>query len=107
MGKVVLFVPFEAVGKLIGGIARGVADGFEVVAEAVSPAPPPIQHEDDPEPERPKVRRTYTMQEGEYLIDVARSELGHASRWPEIMALNNLADSRKIQAGQKLYLPDE
>lgn len=111
MTKVVVFLPFEAVGAVLGGVVRAVSNGLEVVADAVTPGPPPPPL-DFPDPGAAVAsspappRRSHVMAEGETLIHVARTELGDPARWPEIMSLNNIADSRKILAGQTVYLPD-
>lgn len=102
MGKIVLFVPFEAVGKLLGGIAKGVSNGFEVVADAITPDDdqPPILYPKQSSP------RTYVVQDGDTLLDIASSELGKGYRWREIASLNDIEDSRLIQPGQRLRLPE-
>jgi nucleoid-associated protein YgaU len=51
--------------------------------------------------------RVYTTKSGETLISIARHELGDASRWPEIKALNpKLRDPRKkLKAHTPVKLP--
>ncbi len=52
--------------------------------------------------------RTYTVAEGETLFDIARYELGKASRWVEIYELNREVlgnDIDYIQPGTRLMLP--
>lgn len=54
--------------------------------------------------------RTYTVQEGDNLFDIARYELGKASRWPEIHQLNRdvLGDDYDlVTPGLELILPDD
>lgn len=107
MTKVVVFIPsLESIGSILGGAVRSVSNGLEVVADAVTPGPPPppLDFPGGATPAPP--RRSHVMAEGETLIHVARTELGDPARWPEIMSLNNIADSRKILAGQTIYLPD-
>jgi nucleoid-associated protein YgaU len=51
----------------------------------------------------------YTVQQGDTLFDIARNELGKASRWAEIYELNRdrLADDFDYLApGTQLRLPD-
>ena len=54
--------------------------------------------------------RTYVVQEGDTLFDIARYELGKASRWPEIVELNRAVlgdDHDYLSPGQRLALPDD
>jgi nucleoid-associated protein YgaU len=54
--------------------------------------------------------RTYTAAEGDTLFDIARSELGRASRWVEIYELNRDAlgkDFDLLPPGTQLALPEE
>lgn len=53
--------------------------------------------------------RTYTVAEGDTLFNIARYELGKASRWAEIYDLNREAlgkDFNYLTPGMKLTLPD-
>ncbi len=53
--------------------------------------------------------RTYTVAEGDTLFDIARYELGKASRWVEVYELNRDVlgkDFNYITPGTKLVLPD-
>jgi nucleoid-associated protein YgaU len=53
--------------------------------------------------------RTYIVEEGDTLFDIARNELGKAARWPEIYELNRdlLGDNlERLQAGTVLALPN-
>jgi nucleoid-associated protein YgaU len=53
--------------------------------------------------------RTYTVAEGDTLFNIARYELGKASRWAEIYDLNRDAlgkDYNYLTPGMKLVLPD-
>jgi nucleoid-associated protein YgaU len=130
--KISIFLPFEALGRVVGGTIRAVGDGVHVVADALSPqdipppatvsnvqvlpeeqpvppAPGPEEREvDPPRAQRPMAHayREYTVQPGEYLVDIAARELGRAARWPEIAALNQIEDTRNVKAGQTLLLPD-
>lgn len=55
-------------------------------------------------------RRSYTVGEGETLFDIARHELGKASRWSEIYELNRDQlgnDFNDLTPGMKLALPDD
>ncbi|GIF14243.1 LysM peptidoglycan-binding domain-containing protein [Actinoplanes teichomyceticus] len=51
--------------------------------------------------------RTYTVRRGDTLTGIARSQLGNASRWPEIYLLNRsvIRNPNQIFAGQVLALP--
>lgn len=54
-------------------------------------------------------RRTYTVQNGDTLYDIARQQLGKASRWREIYELNkDLINTRwlDLEPGTQLVLPD-
>ena len=62
-------------------------------APPVPPAPPPAP------------RRTYQVKSGDNLNDIARRELGAASRAQEIAELNGLADPSKLKVHQVLELP--
>jgi len=50
--------------------------------------------------------KTYTVQPGDTLSDIARRELGSASRWREIVAANpQLRNSEVVRTGMKLTIP--
>lgn len=51
--------------------------------------------------------RTYTVQKGDGLMSIARTQLGNASRWKEIAALNPeiLPPAYAIKVGQVIKLP--
>ena len=52
--------------------------------------------------------RTYTVKKGDYLAKIAREQLGDASRWPEIYAMNKSvigSNPNLIYAGQVYRLP--
>ncbi len=52
--------------------------------------------------------RTYLVEEGDTLFDIAKFELGDGSRWPEIFQLNRRAlgdDIDYLQPGTRLRLP--
>ena len=54
--------------------------------------------------------RTYTVAEGDTLFDIARYELGKASRWAEIYELNRDAlgkDFDYLVPGTQLVLPQD
>jgi len=54
--------------------------------------------------------RTYVVQEGDTLADIARHELGKLSRWPEIYELNRGVlgeDPDFLSPGIELVLPDD
>ena len=54
--------------------------------------------------------RAYTVGEGESLFDIARTELGKASRWVEIYDLNADVLGSNIDTltpGTKIILPDD
>ena len=53
--------------------------------------------------------RTYTVTEGDTLFNIARYELGKASRWVELYELNRDVlgkDFNYFTPGMKLVLPD-
>jgi len=57
--------------------------------------------------------RVYVVQEGDNLFNIARYELGKATRWTEIVRLNQerlgstLSDLNYLTPGMKLVLPDD
>jgi NADPH-dependent ferric siderophore reductase len=54
--------------------------------------------------------RTYTVAEGDTLFDIARHELGKASRWAEIYQINREQlgeDFNYLSPGMQLALPDQ
>jgi nucleoid-associated protein YgaU len=54
--------------------------------------------------------RTYVVQEGDTLFDIARNELGKATRWAEIYELNRDAlgkDFDYLTPGMQLTLPNK
>jgi nucleoid-associated protein YgaU len=60
-------------------------------------------------PIRPDGRRTYVVQEGDTLYDIARRELGKAARWSEIYDLNKDLISNHwldLAPGTQILLPD-
>ncbi len=74
------------------------------------PEPPPSFHSDLPTPpfRDPPVRR-YTVVDGDTLFNIARYELGKASRWVEIYELNRDVlgkDFNELRPGIKLVLPE-
>jgi len=48
-----------------------------------------------------------TVRKGETLWAIAARELGNGARWPEIAALNNVGDPRKLRPGTVLQMPGE
>lgn len=56
------------------------------------------------EPVRPS-GRTYVVRAGDSLSRIAQSQLGQASRWPELARLNGLRDPSRVTPGQRLRLP--
>jgi nucleoid-associated protein YgaU len=64
------------------------------VASDVPPSAPP-----------PAAERTYTVKSGDTLTDIARRELGAASRAQELADLNGVEDPTKLRVGQVLKLP--
>lgn len=54
-------------------------------------------------------KRTYTVKPGDSFYSIAKSQLGSASRWKELLALNNATvngDPTSLQPGQRLILPE-
>ena len=63
-----------------------------------------------PAAQSPASGRTYVVQQGDNLFDIARYELGKASRWVEIVDLNRQVLGDQIDyltPGMKLALPDQ
>lgn len=48
----------------------------------------------------------YTVESGDSISIIARDIVGDISRWPEIAAINNLAQPYVIYPGQVLEVPD-
>jgi len=57
----------------------------------------------------PAAVRTYTVKSGDSLSKIARSELGDASKWPEIFEANRdkISNPDLIHPGQVLNLPSK
>jgi nucleoid-associated protein YgaU len=54
-------------------------------------------------------KRTYTVKAGDSFYSIAKSQLGSASRWKELLALNTSTvkgDPTALQPGQQLVLPE-
>jgi nucleoid-associated protein YgaU len=54
-------------------------------------------------------KRTYKVKPGDSFYRIAREQLGNASRWKELLALNKTAvkgDPTQLQVGQTLVLPE-
>lgn len=51
-----------------------------------------------------QILKTYTVQQGDYLFQIAEKLLGTGTRWKEIQALNNLPNEN-IYPGQVLTIP--
>jgi len=49
--------------------------------------------------------KTYDVQPGEMLADIAREQLGDRTRWPEILELNGLKSARELKANTTIRLP--
>ena len=62
-----------------------------VVRAAAPPAPEPV--------------RTYVVQRGDTMWDIAQRVYGEGQRWPDIAAANQITDPKKLRVGQKLTLP--
>ncbi len=57
-----------------------------------------------------EAKRTYTVAEGDSLFDIARCELGKASRWVEIYDLNTDVIGKDIDClapGTQIVLPND
>ena len=53
--------------------------------------------------------RVYTVKAGDSFYSIAKSQLGNASRWKELLALNHAVvngDPTSLRPGQRLVLPD-
>ena len=79
------------------------ADLLALAGVLTLPAPPP-----PPPPPPPPGGNTYEVQPGDTLASIADQQLGDASRWTEIFALNlhQIANPDLIFPGQILNLPD-
>ena len=81
----------------------------EQPAEEIPAEPePPAEPETPAQPEQPAGNsKTYTVQSGDCLWNIAARELGSGLRWSEIYELNRdiLSDPDRIQVGQELVLP--
>lgn len=54
-------------------------------------------------------KRTYTVKAGDSFYSIAKTQLGNASRWKELLALNNATvkgDPTALQPGQRIVLPE-
>lgn len=49
----------------------------------------------------------YTIQPGDNLFSIARSQLGEEARWKEIADLNRIGPPYSLRAGQELILPEK
>lgn len=49
--------------------------------------------------------RTYTVQKGDTLIKIARTQLGDEHKWKQIAAANPGVNANAIKVGQKINLP--
>lgn len=58
------------------------------------------------ERDRPGRQRTYTVKAGDTLLSIAARELGSATRYTELAALNDIRDPRRLRPGQVLRLPE-
>ncbi len=61
------------------------------------------------EPQVSSGKRYYTVRPGDSFYRIARTELGNASRWKELLALNSSlvhGDPTSLQPGQRLLLPE-
>jgi len=52
-----------------------------------------------------EAERTYTVQKGDTLGEIAQRELGSAKRWREIVRLNEVEDPDRVPVGTVLKLP--
>jgi nucleoid-associated protein YgaU len=58
------------------------------------------------QPQTPTTSKTYTVQSGDCLMDIARKRLGDPHRWREIANLNGIGPPYTIYPGDKLKLPE-
>lgn len=109
LGDAIGFVSFDEYAQRAGLPYRGWAPGYGVnparsaddSGQYGDPAPEP---QAAPSP----ADRTHTVVPGDTLWDIAAAELGDATRWPEIYALNTETigpDENLILPGQVLRLP--
>lgn len=88
------FIMFDPNGKPVRATANV---GFLEWAEA----PPSSQNPTT----RTEPRKTWVVQQGQTLHDIAYAEYGHPSHWRHLADSNNLLNPLKIQPGQVLILP--
>ncbi len=90
------------------------ADGTPVRAECAlklrNVASSDLGDDDKNDPDRKKgltkgTQKSYTVKDGDRLDLIAASQLGDASRWVEIAALNSIDDPTAVKAGQTLQIP--
>lgn len=65
-----------------------------------------IAIQDAPPTFTPAPPASHVVEPGETLIAIARNELGDASRWRDIVAVNPGLNPSEIKAGQRLKLPN-
>jgi nucleoid-associated protein YgaU len=65
-----------------------------------------IEIHDAPPTFTPAPPTSHVVEPGETLIAIARNELGDASRWRDIVAVNPGLNPSEIKAGQRLKLPN-
>ncbi|MEU6311525.1 LysM peptidoglycan-binding domain-containing protein [Streptomyces sp. NPDC047014] len=82
--------------------ASGTHTDQPIAAEEPAPAPDPAAEEPSafvPEP------RTYTVEPGDTLWDIAERFYGDGDRYPEIAAASGIDDPDLVEAGQVLTIP--
>ncbi len=58
-----------------------------------------------PAPSTDNPAATYTVKAGEYLEDIAQSQLGSRGAWKKLIDANPGLDAKKLRIGQKLVIP--
>ncbi len=56
---------------------------------------------------RPSAMKTYTIQRGDRLIDLAREEYGDGTLWEALKAVNPGIDENRLEIGAKIKIPTE
>lgn len=77
---------------------------FTIIPEQTVPAAAAPEQE---RPAAPPQAKTYTVQSGDCLWNIAKKQLGDGGRWKEIhnMNLDKISNPNKIYAGQVLVMP--
>ena len=74
----------------------------------LTPPPPAPVYEPAPAAAGKAGARDYTVQKGDTMFGIARTQLGNQSRWKEIRDMNpEIKDSNTLKAGQVIKIPEK